>query len=198
MAAIGLKAGAVEPYLTPGVILACENSGSSVIISRDDDVVSKTIAKVLSHQPDVLARKLKVEIAYHSHHMTDVGDLYESLIKGEFDYKDQSLTIPFYSSVTKEKYIDATSLGASYWRQNLESPVLFHSAVNNLLVGSGSISTFLEIGPHSALQGPLSRGVNSSASLLKSIGQLHCKGVPLDFEAINEGGTTLPNLNTYA
>ena len=66
MAAIGFGREAVEPYLTPGVTLACENSASSVTISGDDDVVAKTIAKVQSHQPDVLARKLKVEIAYHS------------------------------------------------------------------------------------------------------------------------------------
>lgn len=72
MAAIGLGREAVEPYLTPGVILACENSASSVTISGDDDVVAKTIAKVLSLQPDVLARKLKVEIAYHSRESSEI------------------------------------------------------------------------------------------------------------------------------
>lgn len=147
--------------------------------------------------------------------MIEVGKLYEALIKGEFAGLSRPLTVPLYSSVTKEKYTDSGNLGPSYWRQNLESPVLFYSAVQRLIAGPESVSSILEIGPHSALQGPLrqvsketgssptyasclSRGVNSSTSLLKAVGQLHCSGVEFDFEAINEGGRTLPNLPTYA
>ena len=147
--------------------------------------------------------------------MIEVGELYMALIQTEFTGQSQPLAIPFYSSVTSDKYTDAINLGASYWRKNLESPVLFYNAVKNLIAGPESVSCILEIGPHSALQGPLrqvfgesgslppyasclSRGVSSSTSLLKAVGQLHCSGVKFDFKAINPGGTTLPNLPTYA
>jgi acyl transferase domain-containing protein len=66
MAAIGLGRNAVDSYLAAGVVLACENSGSSITVSGDADKVQDTIEKVLIRSPNVLARKLKVEIAYHS------------------------------------------------------------------------------------------------------------------------------------
>jgi acyl transferase domain-containing protein len=66
MAAIGLGRKEVEDLLTPGVRIACENSGSSVTISGDDDIVESTIAKIRIRSPDLLTRKLRVEIAYHS------------------------------------------------------------------------------------------------------------------------------------
>jgi acyl transferase domain-containing protein len=136
MAAIGLGRNVVEPYLTSGVVLACENSGGSVTISGDEDVVQNTIAKILIDSPDALARRLKVEIGYHSHHMADVGELYENLIQKEFAGANHELTIPFYSSVTGNTYLHSEGLGASYWRENLESPVLFYGAAESLLAAS--------------------------------------------------------------
>lgn len=215
MAAIGLGRDIVQPYLTSGVTIACENSGGSVTISGDDDVVQNTITKILHDSPDVFARKLKVEIAYHSYHMTDVGQLYESIIQEEFSSDDLHLTAPFYSSVTGELYTSSASLVGSYWRQNLESPVLFYTATKSLLTASGASPILLEVGPHSALQGPLrqifkevapsasyasclSRGGNGTICILKAVGQLHCNGVRINFEGLNEGGTSLPNLPTYA
>jgi malonyl CoA-acyl carrier protein transacylase/SAM-dependent methyltransferase len=215
MAAIGLGRNVVEPYLTSGVVLACENSGGSVTISGDEDVVQNTIAKILIDSPDALARRLKVEIGYHSHHMADVGELYENLIQKEFAGANHELTIPFYSSVTGNTYLHSEGLGASYWRENLESPVLFYGAAKSLLAASGPGPVMLEVGPHSALQGPLrqmfketassafyasclTRGSNSTISLLRAVGQLHCNGVKVDFGSLFQGGTSLPNLPTYA
>jgi len=66
MAAIGLSSAEVEPFLTQGVRVACENSGSSVTISGDEDHVQNVIGKVYLQNRNVLARRLRVEIAYHS------------------------------------------------------------------------------------------------------------------------------------
>ena len=66
MAAIGLERDEVAPYLAPGVMIACENSGNSVTISGDKDLVQTTVSKIKVHNPEVFARELKVDIAYHS------------------------------------------------------------------------------------------------------------------------------------
>ena len=215
MAAIGLGRSTVTPYLSSGVVLACENSSASVTISGDEDAVLETIAKILQDNPNVLARRLKVEVAYHSHHMADVGSMYESLIQGNFQGASHDLTMPFHSSVTGKTYLSSKHLGASYWRMNLESPVLFYTAMKNLLFASEGASATLEVGPHSALQGPLKqifkevapaaayasalvRNVESTQSLLKAVGSLHCSGVRVDFDLLNDGGVSLSNLPTYA
>jgi acyl transferase domain-containing protein len=215
IAAIGLGRNVVEPYLTSEVVLACENSSSSLTISGDKDIVQNTIAKILINSPDALARRLKVEIGYHSHHIANIGELYENLIQKEFAGANHKLTIPFYSSVTRNTYLHSEGLGASYWRENLESPVLFYGAAKSLLAPSRPGPVMLEVGPHSALQGPLrqmfketassafsasclTRGSNSTISLLRAIGQLHCNSVRVNFGSLFQGGTSLPNLPTYA
>lgn len=144
--------------------------------------------------------------------MQAVGILYENLIHEHV--LPRQLRIPFYSSVTGEIVSNGECLGSAYWRRNLESPVLFYSAIKDVLNGPLKNSTHLEIGPHSSLAGPLrqiydeagssikyisalSRNSNSTFSLLTAMGHLHSIGVEIDFATINRGGITLPDLPTY-
>ena len=66
MAAIGLGRTAVTGFLEDGVVLACENSPHSTTISGDLENVQHTVAKIREAKPEVLARLLKVDMAYHS------------------------------------------------------------------------------------------------------------------------------------
>lgn len=66
MAAVGLGRGDVQPYLIPGVRIACENSGKSVTLSGDIQPLEKVMAAIKADYPDTLVRKLQVEVAYHS------------------------------------------------------------------------------------------------------------------------------------
>jgi acyl transferase domain-containing protein len=66
MAAIGIGKEDVSSYLNPGVRVACENSGSSVTLSGDLDVLESVMSSIKEARPDVLVRKLQVEMAYHS------------------------------------------------------------------------------------------------------------------------------------
>jgi acyl transferase domain-containing protein len=66
MAAIGLGRGDVQPYLIPGVQIACENSGKSVTLSGDVQPLEESITAIKKDHPDTLVRKLQVEVAYHS------------------------------------------------------------------------------------------------------------------------------------
>lgn len=66
MAAVGLSPEDVKPYLQDGVVVACHNSPSSVTLSGDPLVMDIVVNQIKSELPDVLCRRLKVSIAYHS------------------------------------------------------------------------------------------------------------------------------------
>nr|RBQ98724.1 hypothetical protein FVER53263_00316 [Fusarium verticillioides] len=216
MAAIGMGAQEVAPYLVEGVGVACENSPQSVTLSGDKGVLEEVCQKIKEQVPDCFVRQLKVNVAYHSHHMQDLGGLFENLLEGKV--YSQSPTIPFFSSVTVQKITEPRSLDAAYWRQNLESPVRFTGAVKLLLearASTGSKQVFVEIGPHSALSGPLRqifkahgrgkeayvsamiRGEDCTESLLKLAGELFCHGTSLQLSNVTADGDVVVDLPPY-
>ena len=66
MAAVGLGATAVSTFLKDGVVIACENSSKSVTLSGDVEKLEEVLVAIKKSKPDVLARTLKVDMAYHS------------------------------------------------------------------------------------------------------------------------------------
>lgn len=125
--------------------------------------------------------------------MKDIGDEYRALITPFL--KPKRPTVAFVSSVTGEPLSEAHDFSAEYWQQNLENPVLFRQAVSKLLQGGPSTtSVHIEVGPHSALAGPLKqiynehrlqvpytsvlkRASSDSRALLAAVGHLHCLGI---------------------
>ena len=94
--------------------------------------------------------------------MKDFGATYQKLI--EPFISSQRPNLPLFSSVKGEAIVDSGLLGAAYWRENLESPVLFYTAVKAILdLPESKSKLFLEVGPHSALAGPLRQICKSSA-----------------------------------
>ncbi|TDZ15955.1 Highly reducing polyketide synthase gloL [Colletotrichum orbiculare MAFF 240422] len=152
MAAVGLGRDQVTPFLVDGVGIACENSNASVTLSGDVGALGVVCNAIKAAKPDALVRILKVDKAYHSQHMRAVGAEYQALIKPHL--KPSPPKIAFYSSVSPAKLDRGSDFGPEYWQRNLESPVLFRQAVTSLLQTS-SAALHLEVGPHSALAGPL-------------------------------------------
>lgn len=122
--------------------------------------------------------------------------------------------IPFYSTVTGGLLRSGEILSTSYWVQNLVSPVLFLPAVSAITDSLPSPIAFLEIGPHSALAGPLRQIIRNEAkeahyiptlvrnedamtALLKTAGELWISNLELNFGAINPAGELLTDLPTY-
>ena len=108
----------------------------------------------------------------------------------------------------------ASDFGPKYWQDNLESPVLFRSAVKSLLAGSKECSVHLEIGPHAALGGPLRqsysenlksihyvptliRGKDDTDSILEAVGQLYSLGVQFSYPSVSNDTKVLTDLPTY-
>ncbi|KAL0930356.1 polyketide synthase [Colletotrichum truncatum] len=223
MAAVGMGRSKTSPFLVPGVVIACENSPSSVTISGDADRVEGVLSEIRKQYPDTLARLLKVEKAYHSHHMQEVGDRYLRLASQYIDSTRELETSEslFFSSVTGKKLPQEVPTDAKYWRSNLESPVLFNAAITSLITHhkaeSRSKMMFLEVGPHSAMAGPLRqilakeslelsyascliRSKNSTETFLTALGQLWQQGVKVDFSGLtNPNGTArvATDLPTY-
>ncbi|XXG98856.1 hypothetical protein Hte_005186 [Hypoxylon texense] len=213
MAAIGMSWEETEKHLVPNVTIACDNSPKSVTISGDTKDVKAVVAAIKKSRTDVLARLLQVDKAYHSYHMAEIGEDYLSLIGQQVSGKEP--VIPFFSSVTGKLLNGERGLGSKYWKSNLESPVRFNEAVTALLQHEvGQNAVFLEVGPHSALAGPLrqiftevsspapyvaamARNQNCISSLLTAIGKLHSLNVTVDLEAVFPNGSCLPDLPRY-
>ena len=66
MATIGLDANTTSKFLRDGVVVACENSPNSITISGNLPQLEEVIEDLKKNRPDVFARYLKVDMAYHS------------------------------------------------------------------------------------------------------------------------------------
>ncbi|KAG4273107.1 acetyltransferase [Fusarium proliferatum] len=216
MAAVGLGAQEVTPYLVDGVTIACENSPQSVTLSGDKGALGEVCHKIGEQFSDCFIRQLKVNVAYHSHHMQDIGPVFEALLKDKV--YSQAPAIPFFSSVSVARITEPRKLDATYWRQNLESPVRFAGAMELLLEARENVASkqvFVEIGPHSALAGPLRqifmthgkgkeayasamiRGQNCTESVLRLAGELFCHGSSLQLSNVTAEGDVVVDLPPY-
>lgn len=210
MAAVGLGRREIESLLLPGVVIGCENSPNSVTLSGDEDQLMAMIQSIKAIHPEALIRKLRVGCAYHSHHMKTVASKYLATL---LDIQAKVPQIPFYSSVTGRLIDERVTLDGLYWFRNLTSPVLFSPAVSALLKGI-SMPLLLEVGPHSALVGPLRqifrhdttkakyaatlvRNEDAIFSLLSTVGNLFQHDIDVNFANLVPIGRTLTDLPTY-
>ncbi|OJJ70102.1 hypothetical protein ASPBRDRAFT_31978 [Aspergillus brasiliensis CBS 101740] len=153
MMAVGASAEAIQPMLKtlPGyATVACINSPSSVTISGD----ASTIAELqgILEEKKIFNRSLMIDVAYHSNHMKKVSEAYLSAIASV--QPSDTATATFFSSVVGE-ICEPTDLGPSYWVQNLTSPVLFANALRKMCGVGNKPNLLVEVGPHSALKGPI-------------------------------------------
>lgn len=175
MMAVGAGADSVKPLiedLHDGVaVVACENSPSSVTVSGDEAAIDELATVIESKQ--LFNRKLRVDVAYHSHHMGLVAEDYHASIREPLSASrpppSNERQVEFFSSLRGNKIEDVSALDASYWVENLTKPVLFSTSVTQLCVDS-SPDVIVEIGPHAALEGPVKQ-------ILKSLGQQASKTV---------------------
>lgn len=215
MLATGVGAEAVQNYLdrvTEGrATVACKNSPSSTTLSGDMTVIAQL--EGMLKEDGYFVRRLKVETAYHSHHMHLIADLYLNSIKDIELNSDEDRDVKMFSSVTGH-IIEATELNPSYWVSNMVSQVDFLGAIQSLCQYSTSknrrskspyVDVLLELGPHSALQGPLKqilkaeggkvseipcmsilqREKDACVTALHTIGRLFQHGYPADIAAVN-------------
>lgn len=228
MLAIGGPQADIDSFLkthgTRDTVKACINSPASVTISGDESEIDRL--DEAAKNKNLFSRKLQTDVAYHSHHMLLIADHYRDCV-GEITPRDPS-EVDFHSSLLGRKLAGHSSLGTEYWVKNLTSPVLFSDALESLCsLDSGPDKhpdLLIEIGPHSALKGPIRDTLNtkfstsakpeylpslvrfedSIATLLQTAARLITKGSRLNLSAVNfptkdpRQPTILTDLETYA
>uniref|UniRef100_A0A8H7N2E1 Carrier domain-containing protein n=1 Tax=Bionectria ochroleuca TaxID=29856 RepID=A0A8H7N2E1_BIOOC len=160
MLAAGLGHAEAEEYIakvTSGtIVVACVNSPSSVTISGDVEALEEIEALLVADK--VFARRLTVQAAYHSPQMQPFAKDYRAALAevlhqaGEFD------DVLYSSPVTGGVVQDASEIARpEHWVKNMVQPVLFTDSLTNMcqINGCQNVDTIIEIGPHSALRGPM-------------------------------------------
>ncbi|KAA8567237.1 hypothetical protein EYC84_010277 [Monilinia fructicola] len=214
MLAVGLGPEQVVKYIEgreDAVKLAAINSQGSVTISGEVQAINEISVAMTAER--IFNRKLKTgDNAYHSHHMLPLGRNYIEMLAeglehieklGIIDRQQRYQHVPWASSVTPSKSTTNITDLASYWKANLESPVLFSEAIVNLLtMDDVPIHAVVEIGPHPALKGPLEqifkaesktvgycstlkRGEDSRVSILQLAGALFGLNATVNLVAVN-------------
>ncbi|KAI9699171.1 MAG: Type I Iterative PKS [Bogoriella megaspora] len=141
------------------IAIAAANARSSVTLSGDADAIDEAFA--LLTELNIFARLLKVDTAYHSHHMKRCAVAYlESLRVCKFQIRNEPPSCTWYSSVYgangRSVGIDKEALQGQYWVDNMVQTVLFSQAVHRAVTEEHFHDMILEIGPHPALKGPAS------------------------------------------
>ena len=180
MMAVGMSKEAALPLISllknGETVVACVNSPSSITISGDASAVTEL--ELIMKKKGVFARKLNVEVAYHSHHMKLVSEEYAKAI-GHVKPRSSRNSVEFFSSVTGRR-ADPSELGPSYWVANMTGEVKFADSLLRLCLEatggkktrrrgpSSAVQTLVEIGPHSALSGPIKQIIQAESALSAS------------------------------
>lgn len=220
MMAVGLSEAALDPYFKAMHLseksvmsVACFNSPSNVTISGDREALEKL--ELALRADGVFCRMLAIEVAGHSSHMRYIAEGYRRAIS-DIKITRSSPGISMMSTFTG-KPISAEDLDPSYWVDNMIAPVRFSDAIEAALYvppgdrrrrKKSTIDTIIEIGPHSALQGPIKeilqkmdkigdvaylstvrRGQSAIDTALRLAGTLWTRGSNIDLENVNNGQT---------
>ncbi|KAH9987034.1 hypothetical protein F4779DRAFT_290516 [Xylariaceae sp. FL0662B] len=223
MMAVGASESLLRPYVeeilaeAQGGILctACLNSPQNTTLAGDRSLIESL--KTRLSKVGFFTSILKVPVAYHSPHMARIAPTYRQLIGNLIQEKTSTPHVSMVSSVTGSIISGSELRSPEYWVKNMTSQVRFSDAIERIFRDSTrrltkkldmshrnhlAASDLVEIGPHSALKGPireisqasrsqlsytptLVRGESASMALLNTIGTLHCRGFDVDLAGIN-------------
>jgi acyl transferase domain-containing protein len=193
MLAVALSAEQIGPYFAKvrkegqwGPVVACYNSPESITVSGIEDQIDELI--FLLTEANVFNRKLRVNVAYHSPQMKEVALEYLERLTPLNQGYQYTHPVGMISSVTGGNYTASEISKASYWVENMVSPVQFSQAVENMCKKSPksvtkklnrshrsavAVDYLLEIGPHGALRGPV-----------REILKFHHRGTDIKYDSL--------------
>lgn len=231
MASVGLSADQLSPELSKlqdqdpqfdatQITVSCINSPANITISGPVPALDKITAYLTSK--NVFSRRLKVNVGYHSPQMNIVASEYanslSNLRPGHATHGVQMASSVVPGLVTAEMVCSS-----DYWVANMVSPVRFLQAIEFCCSNSAagdvvkrldrshtadiSVHAWLEVGPHSALRGPLREILNAlekkdlhyssllvrnkraDLTVLEAAGQLLCRNVHVDIDRATRLGS---------
>ncbi|OXM54572.1 type I polyketide synthase [Amycolatopsis alba DSM 44262] len=184
--------------------VAAVNGPASVTVSGDADAIEE-FGLVLSARRMLRWALPGVDFAGHSGHVDAVR---EKLLETLSGIRPAAGTVPVYSTVD-DRWLGGTELDADYWYRNLRLPVGFESAMRGL--AAEGHRAFVEVSAHPVLTtsiadvvgepavvtGTLRRDDGDWARFLASAGELHRRGVPVDWKPAFDGPYRRVELPTY-
>ena len=210
MVAVGLSAAEAKKAIgeyADKVQVAVINSPGMVTIAGDTEPLKKVIEPL--EEAGKFVRWLRIDYAFHTHQMDPIKT---ELLEALKDIKPMASKIPYISTVTGGIF-DGTKVDGDYWWQNVREAVLFSPAITGL-IRSGEDS-FLELGPHPALQNPITeclseqsrkgvyfsslmRKTDESVQMLTNLAKMQQHGYEIDWNAVNQASDKFVKLPNYA
>ncbi len=148
MLAVGLALEEASKLIAehPGQVSIAAINGPEMLTLSGDEEPLRQIAQLLESR-GVFNRSVRVQVAYHSHHMEQIKDV---MLHALSQVRGNVATTPLYSTVTGGREV-GTHLNAEYWYNNARQSVEFTKALTEML--TDRCDTFIEIGPHPVLVG---------------------------------------------
>ncbi|MDZ4344458.1 MAG: beta-ketoacyl synthase N-terminal-like domain-containing protein [Candidatus Binatia bacterium] len=188
------------------VSIAVSNGPTSTVLSGDPAALEAIVDQL--QRQDTFCRMVKVDFASHSPQM---DPLRADLLQALEGLQPRAAFVPMYSTVTG-KVSDGLEFEALYWARNLREPVLFSTAVQQLLEAGHDI--FLEISAHPILLSSIQQGFHHLGQegavlpslrreeeertvMLGSLGTLYTLGYPVDWSRIYPSGGGCVRLPVY-
>ncbi|KAI6353338.1 hypothetical protein MCOR25_009023 [Pyricularia grisea] len=155
------------PVFEGRVCIGAYNAPESITFSGDAEAIERLEA--LLKDESKFARRLRVDRAYHSHHMQPLAAPYIEALNACGCAPKEGKNLPrlapvWYSSAHLGKRMEYGDATPEYWRDNLVNPVLFAQAIEAALSGSGKPEAVVEVGCHPALTSPVLSTINNVLS----------------------------------
>jgi polyketide synthase 12 len=204
VAAIPLAPAEVEPQLKrwgERVAIAAYDSPNSTLVAGEPEVIDTVVEEFES------ARRLPIDYPPAT---TQIENVREEIISELDGIAPRTVVTPLYSTVRAEKLV-GRELDAEYWYRNVRMQTRFAEAIDKML--ADGYRFFIEISPDTMLRealeacfakadvtavavGSLMRDEGGPTRLMRSLGELHTRGLEIDWTKISAGRrVTLP---TYA
>lgn len=193
--------------------IGCFNSPKNVTVTGDRVELQKL--QLALNQNNIFNRMLPVKVPYHSQQMQALSAEYESLL-GDLSQGEKLASpqeVRMVSSLTGSTVVKRKLDDASYWVDNLVSPVRFSDALLSSCLTSLSaegaptacVDGLVELGPHSTMRSAIREGLGSfsnlkaieyshaitrkeasNRSLLGMVATLNSRGYPVDIDRVNQ------------
>jgi acyl transferase domain-containing protein len=175
------------------VAISAINGPDSIVISGGKEAVDSICSDLKAE--GIKSRALEVSHAFHSPLMDPILDEFERFAEA---IKFNVPQIPLLSNLDGDFFKENEFPDAPYWRNHTRQAVRFAACMNAL--SREGIQVFIEIGPNPTLLGmgqrfiagennlwlsSLREGRDDRSVMLRSLAQLHVRGVTVDWKAFD-------------
>nr|POE79798.1 compactin diketide synthase mokb [Quercus suber] len=218
MLAVGVPAGVAETLIPAGanVVIGADNSPRSATLSGDASII-ETI-RLNCNEEKIFNRLVatKGRAYHHAEHMRNAAEAYSVPLRDMVRSSEpRQIVAEYYSTVTGKLWTDP-EIPMSYWRRNMECPVMFQQAVSAMRTAGATV--MVEVGPHATLRTPildivksigqtsakpftylscLRRNEDDVKCILNMCGELALIGHDVDIDRVNQGGSLLRTFPSY-